>query len=167
MTIGFYAGSFDPITKGHIFVIDTALKFCEKLIIAIGSNREKKYYFTLDERLNLLHKTLESKRSSNIKIIAFEGLAVHEAERQKAEFLIRGVRNEKDFSYEMHMSNVNVLLQKKLKTIFIPSQTDVQNLSSSIVKEIFFMGGDISSFVPEDVLQALKNKFKNYKGIQT
>lgn len=164
MAIGFYAGSFDPVTNGHIEILDSALGFCDKLIIAIGRHPQKDCFFTVKERIKLWTDFIIQERPESlsfVEITAFEGLAVDSAQTYGADFMIRGVRDNTDFDYEMRLADINRLLKKGLQTIFIPATVERRALSSSAVRQIHQLGGDVSMFVPKNVMQSLVKKTSN------
>jgi pantetheine-phosphate adenylyltransferase len=156
--IGMYAGSFDPFTLGHLDVAERASKVVDKLIIAIGIHSEKKSLFDLAEKTEHLESLFRDYK--NVSIASFSGLVVNFAAEQGATILVRGLRTEADFTYEMQMAMMNRVLAPNLQSIFIPSRQDLAHISSSLVKEVAKLGGDISSLVPKIVSNALFKKLK-------
>ena len=156
--IGMYAGSFDPFTLGHLDVAERASKVVDKLIIAIGVHSEKKSLFDLAEKTEHLESLLKDYK--NVSIASFSGLVVNFAAEQGATILVRGLRTEADFTYEMQMAMMNRVLAPNLQSIFIPSRQDLAHISSSLVKEVAKLGGDISSLVPNIISNALIKKLK-------
>ena len=154
--IGMYAGSFDPLTLGHLDVIERATQILDKLIIAIGVHSSKTSLFTVAEKLADL--TEACKGFNNVEIVSFQGLAVEFASVNGITTLVRGLRTEADFTYEMQMAMMNRVLKPDLQTIFIPSRQDLGHISSSLVKEVAKLGGDVSPLVPPHVVQSLKKK---------
>ena len=153
-----YPGSFDPVTNGHLDVIDRARKLFDEVIVAVAHNDEKQPLFTLEERLDLLQETVG--KIENIRIAQFDGLLVDFALEQKAVAVIRGLRAVSDFEFEFQMALMNRKLQGAVETIFLMPKEEYTYLSSRIIKEIARLGGDASSFVPVTVAKALARKFK-------
>jgi len=156
--IGMYAGSFDPLTLGHLDVIERATKILDKLVIAIGVHSGKSSFFTVEEKLGDLQEAC--RHFNNVEIVSFQGLAVDFASANGITTLVRGLRTEADFTYEMQMAMMNRVLKPDLQTIFIPSRQDLGHISSSLVKEVARLGGDVSPLVPPNVLQSLKKKLE-------
>ena len=152
-----YPGSFDPVTNGHLDVVERARKLFDEVIVAVAHNDEKQALFPLNERLDLLQDTVG--KISNVRIAQFEGLLVEFARAEKAGALIRGLRAVSDFEFEFQMALMNRKLNAGVETIFLMPKEDYTYLSSRIVKEIARLGGDISAFVPSRVAQALSRKF--------
>jgi len=155
--IGIYAGSFDPITLGHLDVLERARRLFDKVIVAIGHNSHKATLFTLDERLAMLRES--SRKWRDVEIASFKGLTVDYAKSVKASALIRGVRTADDLHAEMAMAEMNRLLAEKIETIFIPTNPIYFHISSSLVKDVALNGGDLSSLVSATVSQRLAEKF--------
>ena len=156
MKIAIYPGSFDPITKGHLDVLKTASEIFDKVIIAVSINSEKKGFLSIDERVALIKESV--KNLKNVEVDAFEGLTVEYAKKKGAKILLRGLRAVSDFEYEMQLSQTNSALSEDIKTIFLTTRPKYNFISSSSVKEIAIMGGDISKFVPEVVCKHLEGK---------
>lgn len=155
--LALFPGSFDPFTLGHLDVVEQALEVFDHIIIGIGKSSSKTALFTLEERVEALKAIFSGQ--PRISIAAFSGLAVKFAREQGAMALVRGLRTEADFAYEMPMAMTNRKLDSGLQTVFFPTKTDFAYVSSSLVKEVFVNQGDVSSFVPPAVLQLLKKKF--------
>ena len=153
-----YPGSFDPVTNGHLDVVERARKLFDEVIVAVAHNDEKQPMFTLQERLDLLQNTLG--KIDNVRIAHFEGLLVDFAVAEKAGAVIRGLRAISDFEFEFQMALMNRKLQGAVETIFLMPKEDYTYLSSRIVKEIARLGGDVSKFVPPQVAKALGAKLK-------
>lgn len=151
-----YPGTFDPITNGHIDVVDRCLKLFEKVIVAVGSQAEKIPLFTVDERLEMMHEVLKGKK--NVEVDTFEGLLVNYADSKGAVAVVRGLRAVSDFEYEFQMALMSRKLLPSVERIFLVPAEEHVYLSSSVVKEIAGLGGDVSQFVPEVVAERLKAK---------
>lgn len=152
-----YPGSFDPVTNGHLDVVERARKLFDEVIVAVAHNDEKQPLFPLKERLDLLQETVG--KISNVRIAQFEGLLVEFAGAEKAGAVIRGLRAVSDFEFEFQMALMNRKLNAGVETIFLMPKEEYTYLSSRIIKEIARLGGDISSFVPALVAKALNRKF--------
>ena len=154
-----YPGSFDPITNGHLDVIERGRKLFDEVVVAVAHNDEKEALFSLKERLDLLQAT--AGKIENVRIAQFDGLLVDFALKEKAVAVIRGLRAVSDFEFEFQMALMNRKLQSAVETIFLMPKEEYTYLSSRIIKEIARLGGDISSFVPTPVAEALNRKFKS------
>jgi len=152
-----YPGSFDPITNGHLDVIERASKLFDEVIVAVADNVEKQPLFTLEERLALLRTTIGAHAA--VRIGQFDGLLVDFAVAERANAVIRGLRAVSDFEFEFQMALMNRKLQGTVETIFLMPKEDYTYLSSRLVKEIARLGGDVSKFVPGEVALALRRKF--------
>jgi pantetheine-phosphate adenylyltransferase len=152
-----YPGSFDPITNGHLDVIERARKLFDEVVVAVAHNDEKQPLFSLKDRLDLLRET--AGKIDNVRIAEFEGLLVEFARNEEAGILIRGLRAISDFEFEFQMALMNRKLDSAVETIFLMPKEEYTYLSSRIVKEIARLGGDISGFVPACVAKALSRKF--------
>ncbi len=155
MTTAIYPGSFDPITNGHIDVLNRAARLFDKVIIAVLTNPSKKGFLDYETKLNLIRESV--KDISNVEVDSFNGLIVEYAKKKNAQVLVRGLRAVTDFEYEMQMAQMNKNLSPEMETLFLVSNTENTFLSSSIVKEVSMLGGDISKLVPESV----NNYFNN------
>lgn len=153
-----YPGSFDPITFGHIDIIERCAKEFDQVVVAVLKNSSKVGFFTTEERIHLLQET--TKHLDNVKIDSFSGLLIDYAKEKDIRIIVKGLRAVSDFEYEMQMALANRKLYPNLETLFMVSNTKYSFLSSSIVREVASLGGDVSSFVPEIVDVALKNKIK-------
>lgn len=153
-----YPGSFDPVTFGHLDIIERCSKKFGHVIVAVLNNSSKKGTFSIEERMELLRET--TKHLGNIEIDAFSGLLAEYVEKRDCNILIRGLRAVSDFEYEMQMALVNRKLNRDVETLFMVSKGEHVYLSSSIVREIAAYGGNVSCFVPKPVEKALRDKFK-------
>src|SRR5499425_10198 len=153
-----YPGSFDPVTNGHLDVVERARKLFDEVIVAVAHNDEKQPLFPLKERMDLLQETVG--KISNVRIAQFEGLLVEFARVEKAGAVIRGLRAVSDFEFEFQMALMNRKLDAAVETIFLMPKEEYTYLSSRIVKEIARLGGDFSGFVPACVAKALSQKFR-------
>lgn len=159
MNIAIYPGSFDPITKGHLDVLKTGSEMFDKVIIAVSINSEKKGFLSIEERVNLIKASV--KEFENIEVDSFKGLTVDYAKSKGAKILIRGLRAVSDFEYEMQLSQTNSALSEDIKTVFLTTRPKYNFISSSTVKDVCLLGGDISKFVPVAVNEYLTNKIRN------
>ena len=159
--IGIYPGTFDPITYGHIDIIQRALKVVDKLIIAVSENYSKDHMFSINERVsiieNAIFKDLKLKKKS-IKILNFNTLTTSLCKRYKATVIFRGLRAVSDFEYEFQLAGMNRKLDKSIETVFLMSDVDKQVISSKLVKEIAQLNGKIDSFVTKSTIKSIKSK---------
>lgn len=163
MKIGVYAGSFDPITKGHQDIIERALKIVDELIVVVMNNPKKAYWFNLDERKELIQKIFGENKK--VKIEEYAGLLVEFMKKNKANLVIKGVRDVKDFSEEMVYSFANKeLSDNQVDTIFIPSSKDYTYVSSTFVKEVAFYNQDLSRYADKRIAEDILNRAKTYRG---
>jgi pantetheine-phosphate adenylyltransferase len=153
-----YPGSFDPVTNGHLDVVERARKLFDEVIVAVAHNDEKQPLFSLEERLELLKQTVGT--IDNVRIAQFDGLLVEFARTEKASAVIRGLRAVSDFEFEFQMALMNRKLESTVETIFLMPKEEYTYLSSRLVKEIARLGGDVSKFVPAVVVTALDKKLK-------
>ena len=161
-TIAIYPGSFDPVTRGHMDIIERASKTVDHLIVGVLVNSAKSPLFTVEERVALLKQV--TAQYPNVEIRSFEGLLVDFARASGAHILIRGLRAVTDFEYELQMSQTNTVLNENVDTIFFTTSLEYAYLSSSTVKEAAYFGADISKFVPPNVVIEVKNKLMKNKG---
>lgn len=157
MKIAVYPGTFDPITFGHLDVIERSLQLFDKVIVGISTHPAKKPLFSLEERLSLVKAC--TKKFRNIEVCSFQGLLVDFAKKRHSSIIIRGLRELSDFETEFQRAIMNRKLSPKIETVFIATNAKFFYLNSSIVKEISSFAGDISCFVPKTVEIALKKKF--------
>ena len=156
MKIAIYPGSFDPVTKGHLDILQNAAEIFDKVIIAVAHNGEKKGFLSVEERVELIKASIQS--FDNVEVDAFEGLTIDYAQKHGAEILIRGLRAVSDFEYEMQLSQTNSALCDKVKTVFLTTKPEYNFISSSTIKEILANNGDISKFVPKPVYNYLTQR---------
>jgi pantetheine-phosphate adenylyltransferase len=157
-----FAGSFDPITLGHVDVVRSAVRLADRLVLAIGVHPGKTPLFSAEERLALLEETcvpLGRAAGCEIACTTFADLVVAAAKRAGATILIRGVRDATDFDYEMQMAGMNVSMAPDIQTVFLPASPAVRPITATLVRQIAGMGGDVSAFVPAPVAARLKKKF--------
>jgi len=157
--IAVYPGSYDPLTNGHIDIITRGLKIFDKIIVAALKNPSKVYLFPLEERLEMLRETF--KNSPDIEIDYFEGLLVDYLKKKDITTVVRGLRAISDFEIEFQMALMNRQITNEIETIFLVPSIKYSFVSSRLVKEIYHLGGEISSMVPEIVNRKLKEKYKN------
>jgi len=157
-----YAGSFDPVTNGHLDVVRHAVRLTDKLVIAIGVHPGKAPLFSAEERLAMLEETcapLARAAKCELTCITFADLVVETARKAGASLLIRGLRDSADFDYEMQMAGMNETMVPEVQTVFLPASPAVRPISATLVRQIAGMGGDVSAFVPTSVAARLKKKF--------
>ncbi|HUB86678.1 MAG TPA: pantetheine-phosphate adenylyltransferase [Verrucomicrobiae bacterium] len=158
MRTAIYPGSFDPLTNGHLDVIQRAAKLFDRVVVAIAKNESKHPLFSLEERLALVKPAVAHLK--NVEADIFEGLLVEYAAGQKAQTIVRGLRAVSDFEFEFQLALMNRNLNEKIETIFMMPKDSYTFISSHIVKEIARLGGDVSAFVLPHIEAALKKKFK-------
>jgi len=156
-----YPGSFDPLTNGHLDVIQRAAKLFDRVVVAVASNESKHPLFTKDERVALVKKAVT--RLPNVEVDAFDGLLVEYVAAKQAQVIVRGLRAVSDFEFEFQLALMNRKLDENIETIFMMPKDTYTFLSSRIVKEIARLGGDVNSFVPPNVQVALRKKLKMIK----
>lgn len=154
-------GTFDPITNGHMDIIKRAKKIFDRIIVAVAINAGKTPLFTFDERVELTRKSIESDEElSGVIVEGVKGLLVDFAKKENARVIVRGLRAVSDFEYEMQMAFMNRRLNKEIEMVYLMPFIKYSFLSSSIIKDVFVNGGDISRFVPEPVIEAMNRKIK-------
>ena len=151
-----YPGTFDPVTNGHLDIISRATRLFSEVIVAVASNHAKRPFFSLDERIQLLQEAVDD--IPGVTVIGFDNLLIHFVREQKAGVILRGLRAVSDFEYEFQLAGMNRRLAKEVETIFLTPSEESMFISSSLVREIAVLGGDVSSFVPAVVDKALHKK---------
>jgi pantetheine-phosphate adenylyltransferase len=154
----FFPGTFDPVTNGHVDLLRQALRVADKVVIGVGVNPGKSPMFTLAERKAMLTSMIEDFRATDagrVEVVQFEGLAVDAARGAHADFIVRGLRDAKDFDYEMQMAAMNATLAPDIATVFLPASPNARHITATLVRQIAGMGGDISPFVPATVAAAI------------
>ena len=154
--IGIYPGSFDPVTLGHLDIIERSSRMFDRLIVGVLYNKSKKALFSAEERVKMIRSV--TGHLCNVEVVAFEGLSVDFARSVGARVLVRGLRAVTDFEYELQMAQTNHKLAEDIETVFLTTSLEYSYLSSTIVKEVAAFGGDISQFVPEHVEEKIKSK---------
>lgn len=153
-----YPGSFDPVTYGHIDIIERAARISDELIVGVLQNKAKTPLFSVEERVTMLGEV--TKKLKNVKIVPFEGLLIDFAKQMDAQVIVRGLRAITDFEYELQMSQTNRKLNSDVETLFLTTSLDYSYLSSTTVKEVASFGGDITQFVPEFVAEKVTERIK-------
>lgn len=162
--LAIYAGSFDPLTNGHLDVLKGALAVADEIIVAIGIQPGKTPVFSFDERVGLIRAVAETELSDardRLRVEAFKGLVIDAAREHGASIMIRGLRDGTDLDYEMQMAGMNETMAPELQTVFIPASPSVRTITATLVRQIAAMNGEIGSFVPKVVATALAAKFKS------
>jgi pantetheine-phosphate adenylyltransferase len=158
-----YPGTFDPITFGHIDVIQKSLKIVDKIIVAISDGDNKKYLFSADERIKIVNKALFSDLKFNknkFKVISFNSLTTDLCKKYKSNIILRGLRAASDFEYEFQLAGMNRKLDSNIETIFLMSDVKNQIISSRLIKEIIELKGDIKKFTTKSTINSLKKKYE-------
>ncbi|GLK80577.1 pantetheine-phosphate adenylyltransferase [Methylopila turkensis] len=158
----FYAGSFDPVTNGHLDVVRRACALADRLVVGVGVHPGKTPLFSAEERIAMLAETcapIAQARGVAFEVVTFDRLVVTAAAGAGATILVRGLRDATDFDYEMQMAGMNGAMAPEIETVFLPSSPGVRALTATLVRQIAAMGGDVSSFVPPAVVERLKRRF--------
>ena len=161
--IALYAGSFDPVTNGHLDVVRGAARLAGRLVLAIGVHPGKTPMFSAAERKAMLEECcgpLAAKAGCRLSVATFDDLVVDAARRAGATLLIRGLRDATDFDYEMQMAGMNGAMAPGIQTVFLPASPEVRHITATLVRQIAAMGGDVSKFVPPPVAKRLKSRLK-------
>lgn len=153
-----YPGTFDPITKGHFDLMRRASKLFRKVIVGVASNPKKKPLFSLEERVSMIQQELMEQKIMSVTVIGFESLLIDFAREQKASVLIRGMRAVADFEFEFQLASMNRTLAPNVESVFMMPGESYSFISSTLVKEVAFLNGDVSRFVAPHVLEAIKQK---------
>jgi pantetheine-phosphate adenylyltransferase len=153
-----YPGTFDPITNGHTDLVERACRLFDKVIVAVAASSRKSPLFTLEERVALANQSLS--HLNNIEVCGFDILLVNFAKQKKACGILRGLRAVSDFEYEFQLANMNRAIEPEVESLFLTPSDHLSYISSSLVKEIGSLGGDVSKFVPPVVVQALNKKYR-------
>jgi len=164
MTIAIYAGSFDPVTNGHMDVLKGTLRLADQVIVAIGVHPGKKPLFSFEERVELINasaKALLGADAKRVSVISFDALVIDAARKHGAKLMVRGLRDGTDLDYEMQMAGMNGTMAPELQTVFLPADPAVRTITATLVRQIASMGGDIKPCVPAAVAAALEAKFKS------
>ena len=158
-----YPGTFDPITFGHIDVIQKSLKIIDKVIVAISNGNQKNYLFSIDERIEIVNKALFSDLrfdKNKIKVVSFNSLTTELCKKYKSKIILRGLRAASDFEYEFQLAGMNRKLNNNIETIFLMSDVKNQIISSRLIKEIAELKGDIRKFTTKNTINSLKKKYE-------
>ena len=153
MRIAIYPGSFDPITNGHLDILNRALEIFDKVIVLVAVNPNKKSRFSVEDRIAMIKEAVEGK---NVEVDSYQGLTVEYAKAHGAKHLIRGLRAVTDFEYEFQLATANDFIDSTIDTVFLMSKNDKSFINSSMIVELFNKGQDVSSLVPPSVLKRLK-----------
>ena len=162
-SIGIYPGTFDPVTYGHIDVIKRAFKIVDNLIIGIANDENKDYFFSSEERVELMNISLFKDMKLNkkkIKILSFDTLTMYLCKKHKANIIFRGLRAVSDFEYEFQLAGMNRKLDKSIETVFLMSEPESQVISSKLLKEIARLKGNIKKFATKSVVRAIQDKMR-------
>lgn len=161
MTIGFYPGSFDPMTNGHLDILVQGLNVVDRIVVAIGIHPGKTPLFSFDDRASLVRATVTEAvpaRAGDIDVVSFSGLAIDAARQNKATIMLRGLRDGSDLDYEMQLAGMNGAMAPDIQTIFLPASPASRPITATLVRQIAAMGGDVQAFVPGPVRAALNLK---------
>ncbi|MBC2850790.1 pantetheine-phosphate adenylyltransferase [Cetobacterium sp. 8H] len=159
MRLALYSGTFDPITKGHKDIIKRASKMCDRLIVAVLNNASKKTLFTLDERKNMVEKSLED--IPNVEVIEYSGLLADYMKQRECKYIIRGLRAVVDYEYELSLAYGNFdISDREIETVFIPASKEFLYVSSSIVRELAIYNGKLDNYLDDYIIEKVRHKVK-------
>jgi pantetheine-phosphate adenylyltransferase len=153
-----YPGSFDPLTNGHLDILDRALNICSEVVIVVAGSGRKNPLFTPDERVDIIREVVKNRR--NVRVDRWSGLIMDYAKENRIRAVIRGLRAASDFEYEFMMASMNKEINRDIETLFMMTASDLYFVSSTMIKELFRYGGDMSPYVPAEVVRRLKKKFE-------
>jgi pantetheine-phosphate adenylyltransferase len=159
----FYAGSFDPLTNGHLDVLKGALTIADRVVIGIGVQASKQPLFTFEERVRLIGEWARDElgdEAARLEVVSFDGLVVDASRENGASIMIRGLRDGTDLDYEMQMAGMNETMAPDLQTVFLPASPSVRTITATLVRQIASMSGNVRPFVPANVAEALEAKFR-------
>ena len=152
-----YPGTFDPVTNGHIDLVERAARLFERVVVAVATSEKKAPLFSLEERVSLLQESLRQVPAA--EVVPFQGLLIDFVTAQQSHCVLRGLRAVADFEYEFQLANMNRAMNPEFESVFLTHSAELSYISSSLVREIASLGGDVSGFVTPNVAQALKQKF--------
>jgi pantetheine-phosphate adenylyltransferase len=155
-----YPGSFDPLTNGHLDIIGRASGLCDRLVLAVLVNEEKKPLFSVDERIAMIRDNVRTPEGTSLEVRQFSGLLVEFAEKVGARIIVRGLRAVSDFEYEFQMALMNRRLSPQVETVFLMAKEEYSYVSSRLVKEVARLGGDVRGLAPDSVALALRERFR-------
>ncbi len=164
MKIGLYPGTFDPVTRGHLDIITRSARIVDKLVIGVLPNQQKRPWFSVEERMELLRKVTSG--IGNVVVDSFDGLTVDFGKKIGANIIVRGLRAITDFEYELQIAQINHRLNPDIDTVFLTTSVEYSYVSSSIVKEVASYGGDITGFVSPEIIDDIFNKYKAIKAVR-
>ena len=150
-----YVGSFDPVTSGHINILERASRLFDEVVVVVSASTAKKYWFSVDQRVDMIRTALEDNGVRQVSVMAHDGLSVSLAEELDISILIRGIRSIKDMEYEVDIATLNKIQNNNIETVFLISDEQYRSISSTMVKEIAYYNGKIDSLVPSNVAGAL------------
>ena len=161
-TIALYPGSFDPVTNGHLDVLDHALRLVDRVVVAIGVHPGKAAMFTFEERVEMIRavaaEAFPPEMAARLDVVSFENLVIDAAAERGARILIRGLRDGTDLDYEMQMAGMNRSLRPEVQTVFLPASPEVRHITATLVRQIARLGGSVEPFVPPHVVRCLARK---------
>ncbi|HZH68585.1 MAG TPA: pantetheine-phosphate adenylyltransferase [Chitinophagales bacterium] len=160
--IAILPGSFDPITNGHVDIVERALPLFDELVIAIGINTQKKYLSSLKDRIKWIQTVF--KDEPKIKVESYNGLTINYCKERGADYIVRGIRTALDFEYEKTIAHLNKTMEPSIETILILSKAELSSVSSTIVREIIIGGGDVKKFIPHEIVDSVMESFNKSTG---